>query len=467
MYESVDECSCRTVTCRLTPSEVRHTSGDPPRAQGRSISLTPGPRSWHHISTMVYWPSSRIMDRMKIDPGGVWLDRSSSPAELWMVAKLPMHVIRAVNVGAAVSLRAWVVEIEGKHVAAYGLQVHDDPQKPFNTFGPCESEDEIEHLRAIITGAAFPLQFHNETFEPVFQADCVLVPEFARALLDSLPSSAANNRELMRRALDVVEGSLEDGGTDNQRMIVHCVLPIRFERSRPIDVFVIGSGLFSVDDKHEGNELERLAFNAFEFLCPWGSYHQPLVEEGGKRRELCDILAVSRIREDDEEGLFVVQSKVASVTQEALARSTERRAASIQKNIITAIRQLKGAIKRLRAGAPIFRADGTPIEMVPLPPELAGMIEPLQLHERANKVGHGIVLVSEMHDGVDWGEVASQLIDASKSTEYFLHVLDLRELQQLISNSNQRASQLYAYLAIRWEQMVKEKNAFWRSHFVR
>lgn len=416
---------------------------------------------------MVYWPSLQIIDRMKIEPAGVWLDRSSSPPELWMVAKLPMHVIRAVHAGAAVSLCAWVVEIEETYIAAYGLQVRDDSQQPFCTFGACQSDDEVEALRAIITGATFPLQFHNEIFKPVLQADCVITPELARSVIDLLPSSTLDNIEIMRRALDVVQASLKDSAPVDQRMLAHCALALTFERRQQIETFVVGSGLFSLDDKQEGNELERLAFDAFEFLCPWGAYHQPLVDDGGKRRELCDILAVSRIQGHEEEGLFVVESKVASVTPEALARSTERRAASIQKNIMTAIRQLKGAIKRLRAGASIFRADGTPIEMIPVPPEVAGIIKPLNLRERANKVGHGIVLVSEMHDGVDWRAVANRLFDACASTGYFFHVLDLLELQQFVANSHQRPAAVEYYLVLRWQHVVKTKDAWVRSYFQR
>ncbi len=182
--------------------------------------------------------------------------------------------------------------------------------------------------------------------------------------------------------------------------------------------------------------------------------------------QLCDILAVSKIREHKEEGIFVVQSKVASVTPEGLARTTRHRAASIQKNITTAISQLKGAIRRLRAGDPVFRADGTPIEADPLRPELAALIEPLNLRERANNVGHGIVLVSDMHEGIDWREVARELFAVAKSTGYLMHILDLRELQRLVSNSHGRPAMLEAHLVRRWELMVQEGSALVRSNFL-
>ena len=89
---------------------------------------------------MVYLPSSRIWNLMKVESAGVWLDRSSSAPELWMVSKLPMNIIRAVNAGAAVSLCAWVVEIDGKQIAAFGLRVDDDLQHPFHVYGACRKQ---------------------------------------------------------------------------------------------------------------------------------------------------------------------------------------------------------------------------------------------------------------------------------------------------------------------------------------
>ena len=228
---------------------------------------------------------------------------------------------------------------------------------------------------------------------------------------------------------------MEPDTTADARMRASCTQPLILERMQSLRSYAPGSGLVYLDDKDEGDELERLALQAFEFLCPFGVFHQPQVERGVKRRELCDVLAVSRIREHEDEGIFVVQSKVASVTPEGLGRSTTRRAASIQKNIMSAISQLKGAVKRLRDGDLVLRADGTSIELDPPRPELTEVIEPLNLRERANKVGNGIALVSDMHEGVDWKKVARELLASCNSTKYFFHVLDLRELQRLVTRS--------------------------------
>ena len=302
-----------------------------------------------------------------------------------MVAKLPMNVIRAVNAGAPVSLGAWVVEIDGKRVAVFGFRVDDNPQHPTLYFGACRSAEQVEDLCALLTMTAFPLQVHNETFLPILHGDCRIVPERARSVVDLLRLErdypASQERGVRVRALDIIEASVEPDAPTDARLRVSCLQPLVFERTQSLGSYVPGTGLVRLDDPDEGNELERLGFQAFDHLCPFGTFHQPLVGDGRKRRELCDILAVSRIREQEDEGLFVVQSKVASATPGSLGRTDARRAASIQKNILCAVDQLRGAIRRLCAGDQIFRSDGTPVEVDLRVPELIGVVEPLNIRE--------------------------------------------------------------------------------------
>ncbi len=419
---------------------------------------------------MLYSPSSRIRELLKVEQTGVWLDRASNAPGLWMVAKLPMNVIRAVNAGAPVSLGAWVVEIDRKRVAAFGFRVDDNPQHPTLYFGACRSAEQVEDLCALLTMTAFPLQVHNETFLPVLHADCRIASERARSVVDLLRLEcdypASQERGLRVRALDVVAASAEPDAPTDARLRVSCLQPLVFETTESLGSYVPGTGPVRLDDPDEGNELERLGFQAFDHLCPFGAFHQPLVGDGRKRRELCDILAVSRIREQEDEGLFVVQSKVASTTPESLGRTDARRAASIQKNILCAVDQLRGAIRRLRAGDQIFRSDGTPVEVDPPVSELMGVVESLNIRARASQIGHGIVLVSDMHQGVDWETLAHELIHAGEAVGYLFHILDLRELQRLVSHSAGRPAMLEHYLTQRWQLMVQRKSALVRSQFL-
>ena len=71
-----------------------------------------------------------------------------------------------------------------------------------------------------------------------------------------------------------------------------------------------------------------------------------------------------------------------------------------------------------------------------------------------------------MHQGVDWEKVADELIHASEAVGYLFHVLDLRELQQLVSHSAGRPAMLEHYLTGRWQLMVQGKSALVRSQFL-
>ena len=239
-----------------------------------------------------------------------------------------------------------------------------------------------------------------------------------------------------------------------------------FEQDQTIKVILAGIGEVNLTDADEGGELERLTFAAFDSLFPYGVFHRPDFDKGGTREELCDVLAVSRMREADGEGIFVIQNKVASAFPDGLKRKTERRAKSIQKNIMHGIRQLKGAIDNLREGKTIYRTKGgTSIEVDPPMPDLVGVVEPLNLRERASQIGQGIVLISDMHEGVDWEEVFSALAKVWLSTQYYCQVLDLMELGRLLTHSEGRPALLEWLLLRRGQVMVEKKTAFIRFRF--
>lgn len=412
---------------------------------------------------MAFTPSPRVHDLLRNELAGVWIDRSRNEPHLWIIAKLPNNLIREIRVGAKADLRAWVVEVEGRLVAAFGLTAYDDAAAPRTFFGACRDDDQAADLRAVLAAGMFPLQFHNENFLPLLQADCSFDPELARPVLDLLSSvgyPAGDGLRLRGLALDLVDAALS-GNTD-ARVRASCLIPLTFEDTLPLNVHVAGQTFF-VDDKDEGGELERLALQAFEWLCPHGAFRGPQVMDGGKLREMCDVLALNRRPQFAEEGIFVVQSKVASAFAEGLKRKTWRRATSIEKNIEDGIGQLKGAIENLKAGVQVWRNDGTDIETDSPQPEGADLLPPLNLRERAKLAGTGILLISDMHEGVDWRWVGEELIKVFIKTRYLCQVMDLQEFGRLMTFSDRRPALFESNLYIRWEAMVKSKTAFVRG----
>ena len=251
-------------------------------------------------------------------------------------------------------------------------------------------------------------------------------------------------------------------GTSTLCVKASCELRLTFEKAEALKIHVIGSGDMSLDDKDEGEELERLTFLAFDALFPFGAFHSPKVGEGKDRRELCDVLGVARELEVGNEGIFVVQNKVAPA---GLQRKTWRQGKSIQNQIIDGIGQVEGAINALRRGEAIYRDQaGTPIECDP--PECAGKVPPLNLRARAAEIGQGIVVISDMHHAVDWEAVFFELGKVFLSTGYYCHVLDLKELARLVAHSKGRPAVLEGLLLERGKKMLENRTAFVRFHFV-
>ena len=107
---------------------------------------------------MVYFgPSVEVRDRMVSELAGVFIDRALNPPPcLWLVAKLPMNLIREVRVGAELSLLVWVVQVDDFLVLAFRLRVFDDGAAPFTTFGCCRSDAEAR--RSTIDSSAVPMR---------------------------------------------------------------------------------------------------------------------------------------------------------------------------------------------------------------------------------------------------------------------------------------------------------------------
>ena len=403
-------------------------------------------------------PSARAIESIRGGRVGVCVDHPAPHTDRWLVVKLPTPLLRAIRAGAPTAMLAWSVEVDGGVVAVIGLRIVDDLGAPATVLGACRSQLDTDDLLRLLASAVIPVQFLNELLLPVAWGTAPNPSTRGGAVVAALEAGtprpgcepSAVNRN---RALDIVERTLPPGAPHEGAIRARCELALIFSRIDAPQISFPGSGAVCLDDDDVGTELERLAFQAFEHLCPFGAFHQPQVESGGRLRELCDVLAVSRVREFDDEGLFVVQCKAAAETAAGLSRPTSRRAASAQRSLVRAIAQLRGAVRLLRAGVAVRRADGTSVEEDPPGFTPPAFLEPIDLRRSAAAVGHAIALVSDMHDRLDWRAIAHALVDGSRRSGFLFHVLDLAELRTLVSHSRGRAAVFEAHLVQRWEAM--------------
>lgn len=347
---------------------------------------------------MLLLPCKTIASRLHSEPAGVWIANASNDPKLWLVAKLQNHLIRALNLNASAELNLYVVDIDGVQIPLFGISVYDDPEHPKMVTAGLRSALEIESLISLLQLSSVPIQFHNENELPLLAATCTFDCCEAEGVLSTLktaPNLSAGQFESRETALDIVVEWTHDESKLEPRIVSQCKLELTLSNHETFNVQLLSVGNVNLNDSDQGSELEVLTFHLFDELFKFGAFHSPQRDDAKGRLEVCDVLAVSRIREVENEGIFVVQNKVA--TTDGRIRTTERRGLTIQKNICSAIGQSIGAIKKLKSGVQVYKKDGTKIEDDST--HVAGHVEPLDLASRAQEVGYGIILISDMQGG--------------------------------------------------------------------
>lgn len=414
---------------------------------------------------MLFIPCKEITSRLHSESAGLWIANSKNDPKLWLVAKLPNHLIRALHLNAKAELNIYLVDVHETVIPLLGISVFDSLDQPMMVAAGLRSAMEIKNLVSLLTLSGVPIQFHNENEFPLLAATCVFDRREAEGVVATLqaePSLSAGELESRKTALNIVVEWTHDESQVEPRIVATCKLPLTLENPETFNVQLLSVGTVSLNDADQGNELEVLTLQLFDELFKFGAYHAPQRDVVNGRREVCDVLAVSRIREAENEGIFVVQNKVATARERL--RTTERRGLTIQNNILSAIDQSVGAIKRLKSGVQIYKKDGTKIESDP--EHIVGHVEPLDLTSRAQELGYGIILISDMHEGVDWKLIWHALMMAFEKTGYYHFVFDLRELHALITNSNGHPIIFENYLLQIFKKMAEEPNAMIRSNFI-
>jgi len=194
-----------------------------------------------------------------------------------------------------------------------------------------------------------------------------------------------------------------------------------------------------LEDTDEGYVLEQGTWHLLEHLFGRTIFHSPQIPDGESTRELTDIFAFCGV------GLCFFETKAMAVLSTAPDRSTERRARNIEKQIGKGLDQLRGAMRRLEKGLPLWSKAGTPIVV----PSTAGPFR------------HGIVMVSELLPALDWMTITARLLSLSSDTTMF-HVLDHQELRLLVGVSKDNPVLFLAYLLYRHERMCEQNNTLMR-----
>lgn len=191
-----------------------------------------------------------------------------------------------------------------------------------------------------------------------------------------------------------------------------------------------------IGDRNEGEVLEKTAWAALTSVFPGTLYHSPQILAKGKPRELTDVFAFY------SHGSFLIEAKALSVFSAGYERTLDRRTTGVQKQAKKAIGQLIGAAKAFSRGDAIFDAAGKALDIDRTAPP------------------HCIVLVSELTPAGDWDGIVAQLCDAMAETGAFFHLLDLRELVELLKASSGDPRLLDYNLMRRCQRFYQVKSVF-------
>lgn len=377
------------------------------------------------------------------------LEREVSNSSPVLFAKLPTDVLKAILLGAPLSFFGAIVRVETVAVPITGLKVDDVAGDSFLPFQPVTDHQQATYWADAASNAQLNVSFLNELVIPVIEGSLAIDTnsgkEFAALFSDLTPPSEAIPEATQEQALDVFEQHLRMKGHLNVSgglTVVSVRATLQSKEVLPLDLET--SGDFDLDCADEGAIQEQTLHELLATKFPDSVFRSPKVQDGLKRRELTDLLLLSKAE------VFLFESKVMAVLARGLGVTAEKRARRTMQHFQQAIGQLVGTVKNVRKKIPLFAQDGTPLTI--------DRIEQMDIH--------ALVTVSSANLGLDFHQIADALTNARTEAPAFYHFIDLSELQQHIAFSEDTA-QLNAYLQRRFEVTSGSRNAAIRTRFMR
>lgn len=391
----------------------------------------------------MHLPSERVSREMRSENASLWIVPANSGEELALLIKAPSSAIKALIAGCPLQL---LFGRDGPYLSI-GVRIHDMPDAPMLISGIQRELEEHQALARLLREYRAPIFLFNEmdvclawSNLEVSEADAskvatllaqepalyvgVFLPECSRALDCFCYSSDPSHTYADATQIPIisVDTKLEPWIANNVSFIG-----------------VRGTQTITIDNVNEGEMFERAIWATLESVFPLTLHKGAQVKIGEKLREFTDVLAYY------EYGAFLIEAKDLSVIHAGYGRDQERRTKGVQKQIKKAITQLIGASKALVRGDQIFDLSGE------------------KLNIARDQPAHAIVLITELMHWGDWQEIEDLLIDATKVTGAFFHLLDLREFILLLKGSTGKAPLLDYNLLERFKLFFEHRSVHIRS----
>lgn len=167
----------------------------------------------------------------------------------------------------------------------------------------------------------------------------------------------------------------------------------------------------------EGTHQEQIALWLIDSIKPEGAYYSPQIPHDDGTREFTDLLIYY------ENSSFLFESKSLSIISREKIPTREQLIKDTSKHIEKALKQLKGAVRQLKQGTPIYTKQRELIEI------------------DRTKDTHCIIIVSDLSVVSNNCLIDSNAIkDFITTTNCFIHLIDLCELKRIVQAANMLAS---------------------------
>lgn len=328
----------------------------------------------------------------------------------------------------------------------YGLRVFDDPEKGALLWSVCERQEEISAILAIAKGEVCQVFLFNELAVNTAWREiaAVVQRQSLECLLADATPKCVDYSTFKHRAASILEAIHQNIAADN--ILIFDIGG--FNDWKPVHNHYITNRAVanSLDlfDKDEGRQQEHLGIWLTDSLHTSGAHHSLQIPNGKKRRELTDIVL------SHEFGSIFVESKALSIFVRDQLPNRAKLANDVSSHIEKAISQLRGGMRKVKAGVPITDTKGNPVEI-----------------ERTQPI-HAIVLIPDLDLVEDRDNYGLQFIHKfMKDTGGFLHLLDIAELLRMVQAAEMIAARGTAttpmmafdyYLLERTKVSLKQEN---------
>lgn len=395
----------------------------------------------------MHLPSNRIYREMVSEPASHWFVSATGDPPHAILLKAPSTCLKSLVKDCQVEFIFGIIDSGGDRILATAAKLIDDPESPLLLSGIQRHAEEHTALKTILDNGSTLLFLFGELSYSVAWAECVFEPlETSDAVniigsIDNLyvgPFDAT-----VSSALDRFDKTLDPTRTDlpdvSPVKVVHlCAKLSKFKTTETTVLGVPEYHTHNLGDSDEGGNLEASVWQALQGCFEGSSFRNPTVHRSKSSRELTDILCFGST------GILLIESKVTSVISTETGRSMSRKVSTLQKRVDKAIGQLDGAIRSLMDGNPVVSAQGDAIEF------------------DRNLPVHGIAVVSELWQFGDWSQQVQKMISVSRRREAMIHLLDLRELVNLVTAS-QTPEVLMLNFTMRFRHFLKEETVFIRG----